>query len=547
MRILTSSKLTILCILFLLTTPETIYTQVESDSLFAVVGDDNQTIKNKLSAYADLVYLYESADPDKAISLGREGVALPNSDADTLINDLARIYVNIAFVYYSAQEYEKAIPEFNEAATLYQKADEITKEGVQYNNIGIMHRKLGNYSESINYQRKGLEKLEKAGDLKGVTNIYFNIGNIYIFQKHPELALPYYKKAYKMAYTQNDSVLIADANNSLANGFDHLNEKDSALYYYLKAIDGYAKHNRWVKKAKSEHNVALIYLGKKNYTEAEKMLVSSLNVFRQAPSSMEIEKATVQMGLARVYEATNRQALATKNFEEALGVFRKRGAKTEEKQVLSFMSGLLAKQGLYKEAYEKQSDYIIMKDSIQNSEITSKVLELTEKYEAKKKQNKILALQNKNEIAKREEWFVISLSIGILSILIIAFILYYQRRMKEIEEFKAKLKQSAKELDILRHNIANGATQYLLPCKYSLSRNDVNTYLKEALSERELDVFMLLLKGITNRDIAEKLFVSVNTVKFHLQNIYVKLDVDNRTDAILSVSEKEPSEKRALA
>ena len=35
---------------------------------------------------------------------------------------------------------------------------------------------------------------------------------------------------------------------------------------------------------------------------------------------------------------------------------------------------------------------------------------------------------------------------------------------------------------------------------------------------------------------ADGLFVSVNTVKFHLQNIYVKLDVGNRTDAILSVS-----------
>jgi DNA-binding NarL/FixJ family response regulator len=89
----------------------------------------------------------------------------------------------------------------------------------------------------------------------------------------------------------------------------------------------------------------------------------------------------------------------------------------------------------------------------------------------------------------------------------------------------------------------------MLPFEYTLNRDEVNTYLKETLSERELDVFMLLLEGKTNKTIAEELFVSVNTVKFHLQNIYLKLDVDNRTDAILSVSsnKEELVEEQVLA
>ena len=102
MRILIPFRLTILCILSLFTISNSIFSQTENDSLFSVVRDDSQTIKNKLSAYADLVYLYENADPDKAISLGKEGLALPNNDVDSLMNDLARIYVNIAFVYFSA-------------------------------------------------------------------------------------------------------------------------------------------------------------------------------------------------------------------------------------------------------------------------------------------------------------------------------------------------------------------------------------------------------------------------------------------------------------
>ncbi len=525
--------------------PVNAFSNTKPDSLLAVATDVSRSVKDRLSAYAGLVFYYESRDPEKALQMGEKGLSL--QAPDSLSSDVALLYVNIAFVHFSAQEYKNAIPAFREAAAFYNKAGKFKEEGIQYNNIGIMYRKLGDYSKSIDYQLKSLEKFDKAGFLPGEINVYINIGNIYIFQQHPELSLPYYKKAYKLSLNQTDSVLIADAVNSLANGYDHLGEKDTALNYYLTAIDEYGKYHKRVKKAKSEHNVALIYIERGDYKSAEKMLTESMKVFKQMPSVMDIEKATVQMSLARVYAATNRQLQAVKNYKEALAVFRKRGAKTEEEQALRFLANLLADQGKFKSAYNLQSDYIRVKDTIQNRAIASKVLALTEKYEAEKKQKEILELQNKDEKTKREEWFVISIAIGIISILVIIFTLYYQYRRKETEKIKSHLQQSARELDLLRHKIANGTTQYLLPCEYSINREDVNTYLKDALSERELDVFMLLLKGITNRSIAEKLFVSINTVKFHLQNIYVKLDVDNRSDAILSVSGKDPVGKQALA
>lgn len=51
------------------------------------------------------------------------------------------------------------------------------------------------------------------------------------------------------------------------------------------------------------------------------------------------------------------------------------------------------------------------------------------------------------------------------------------------------------------------------------------------LSEREAEVLELVAAGMTNTQIAHKLKVSDNTVKFHLQNIYQKLGVGNRTEA----------------
>jgi DNA-binding CsgD family transcriptional regulator len=53
-----------------------------------------------------------------------------------------------------------------------------------------------------------------------------------------------------------------------------------------------------------------------------------------------------------------------------------------------------------------------------------------------------------------------------------------------------------------------------------------------ALRDREREVLELMIAGLRNRDIAERLFISVRTVKFHVSNILQKLEVDSRTAAI---------------
>ncbi|NIN69827.1 MAG: LuxR family transcriptional regulator, partial [Anaerolineae bacterium] len=55
--------------------------------------------------------------------------------------------------------------------------------------------------------------------------------------------------------------------------------------------------------------------------------------------------------------------------------------------------------------------------------------------------------------------------------------------------------------------------------------------LVEPLSQRELEVLGLIDEGLSNREIAERLFLSLNTVKGHTRNIYGKLGVASRTQA----------------
>jgi LuxR family maltose regulon positive regulatory protein len=66
------------------------------------------------------------------------------------------------------------------------------------------------------------------------------------------------------------------------------------------------------------------------------------------------------------------------------------------------------------------------------------------------------------------------------------------------------------------------------------SQKRANQSLDEPLTERELEVLVLINEGLTNREIADQLFVGVSTVKKHINHIYSKLDMEDRSEAVNS-------------
>jgi LuxR family maltose regulon positive regulatory protein len=66
----------------------------------------------------------------------------------------------------------------------------------------------------------------------------------------------------------------------------------------------------------------------------------------------------------------------------------------------------------------------------------------------------------------------------------------------------------------------------------SSKTQDLDAEWIEPLSEREIDVLKLIAEGLTNQEIASRLYLSLHTVKVHAHNIYAKLGVKNRTQAV---------------
>ena len=87
--------------------------------------------------------------------------------------------------------------------------------------------------------------------------------------------------------------------------------------------------------------------------------------------------------------------------------------------------------------------------------------------------------------------------------------LIVEKMQKEVEELIQELKNST----VNKKGIAEKMTEISI---------------KNNLSERETEVLLLITKGLNNKEIAEQLFISIHTVKYHISNLYEKLDIKNR-------------------
>lgn len=68
-------------------------------------------------------------------------------------------------------------------------------------------------------------------------------------------------------------------------------------------------------------------------------------------------------------------------------------------------------------------------------------------------------------------------------------------------------------------------------------RLDPSILEKHGISKREYEVLELMARGLSNQEIADKLFVSLNTIKTHTASLFVKLDAKRRTQAVQRAKE----------
>jgi LuxR family transcriptional regulator, maltose regulon positive regulatory protein len=113
--------------------------------------------------------------------------------------------------------------------------------------------------------------------------------------------------------------------------------------------------------------------------------------------------------------------------------------------------------------------------------------------------------------------------------ILMSFVLFHSRisdLLKEVYKIQATAKT----------NIPKNLTDKL---KLAIEKREKNlkNNSEPMLSDREFDTLKLIAEDLSNQEIADKLFISLNTVKTHVKNIFLKLEVDSRTKAVNKAKE----------
>jgi DNA-binding NarL/FixJ family response regulator len=101
-------------------------------------------------------------------------------------------------------------------------------------------------------------------------------------------------------------------------------------------------------------------------------------------------------------------------------------------------------------------------------------------------------------------------------------------------------------MDIVKHlkdiidNYKTTVSLENVECQYILNQisSEIDSYISETtkdntvLTNRETEVLTLVSKGFTNKEVASALDLSSKTIEFHLKNVYTKLEVSGRSEAI---------------
>ncbi|WP_456458312.1 tetratricopeptide repeat protein [Reichenbachiella sp.] len=416
------------------------------------------------------------------------------------------------------------------SALLMAKTLELKREqSTAYNVLGNLANATGDYIRALDYFLKYYKlanamqiprEMSKASN--GLGLVYKNIGDY-------EKSLSQYKKALELNVPY-DTVLASKYYNNIGVVYKNMDQYDSAQYFFglsleLKKILG------------DQRSVANTITNIGNILALKDDSRSAIELFKQA-LALETE-AGLNEGIAKSY---NNMSLAYLNLKEidsaiifaskGLAISREINTKLQMKEAAEVLSKAYAARGKFEQAYHYQELSYQMKDSLTNEEMARSVGRYEARLELEMKENENRMLRNENQIKdleliqSRQRFFLIlSLTLLLLAGLIFLLVFFRLRRkllVAEIDELRAKINSNL---------VLAGVT-------LDVSLEVFNNKVHNALTEREYEILKLAISQKPNSQIAKEVFVSVNTVKFHLKNIFNKLGVANRVEALELVAQK---------
>ncbi len=326
--------------------------------------------------------------------------------------------------YQMASNYYRATESYLEALEIGQKLKDSSLIARAYNNMGLVHYRMKEFREAVDYMWKAHNTFLQTGDTLQLANIHLNIGALYHEQAH----------------------------------------YDSAKFHFNKSLDLARMLNHKTLELWAMNNIADVYGREGNLLKALELLEYVLN---EGIRNMDLRlQAIAHLSIGQVYLANNVPSPSLEHLEKALDFCEQTGESEIYSQVLNSMSDYYKQSGKYREAYDYLSRYHHLVDRVFSDENAIRLAQLKYQTEYERglmtqegleQANKMQTIQLKRQQAVRNFLIIIIVTIVVLGLTIIYSISRRQKikrqsfeiiekKNKELEDANEKLRKSEQSL-----------------------------------------------------------------------------------------------------
>ncbi|MFK5857141.1 MAG: LuxR family transcriptional regulator [Bacteroidota bacterium] len=437
-------------------------------------------------------------------------------------------YSQLGVLYYQHSLFELADSAFGIASISYVIIGDSTSFSNMRMNQAAMKEIGGNYEEAISLYLEVIEFFQRKNDSIQLASAYSNLGVAYEEMEVSKKSIEYHKKALKLRLLIKDTLNTAYSYNNLGVVFTELyGNSDSALYYYEKASHIFRITNSLWQFATVSNNIGHIYLDKDEYIKAEQNFEYSLSIY----DSLNINqgKGEVLRSYGQLYFAQGKDTKAIGALKRSLEINAELGNQKELLEINRILSKIYISKGNFSLAIKTIQIYNNLNDSLLNIEKQKTIADMETKYQLKEKNKTIEVLRLEEELSRKQiRYQLVFISLLVVVFVLIVFLFYFNT-------LKNKLKQNHLRTELQNYLLRINEMQVEIEDKKDCPKFSESKLKEYELSQREAQVLELISRGYKNSEIADKLFVSQNTVKSHIKNIYVKLDVKNRVEALKRV------------
>ncbi|MEX1382521.1 tetratricopeptide repeat protein [Lutibacter sp.] len=487
---------------------------------------------NTTAKVDDLIDLYKKAYKNKLTNEAILDEAIIVSEKLLYLKGLGESYDRRGLVARYNNDFSKSVTYHKRALNYLNKATDTLLIIKCLNNLGVSYRKLNLEKEAFQYYFQALDLSEKIKHERSITIALNGIGNVFIETKEYDKALYYFKKVYAFDLKNEN---IKGQEYSLSNiGEAYLYEKeyDSAFFYINRALQLTIEHKHKSSEAIRYNLLGLLFQKKGDFSKSTESYKEAIPLFTKSNNIRYLSNTLINIG---------KNQLNTGNYKNAgenikLGLNNAKIIKSKENISLGY-NALVSYYTVikdYKNALNAHKLATTFNDSILNHASQESIISTQIAYETAKKDEAIQKLgvekeriqQNANTSKNRLLYSILGSS-GVVGALVIFFFLYRKNSDNKLDQKNSELQKYMLQIDQLKDKVANTTN--------TSKQQFEEIYNAYDLSKREVEVLTLISKGYSNIEISEQLFVSQNTIKTHIKNIYLKLDVKNRIQALKKI------------